>query len=96
MAGLLRRALRQLDPEAVLVGNVAAQLFTCVARDAAACVLSVQFKQCFADYAGALNCRQGTLGQRSLPFNCATAFLKSVPCPDHWRGDVDLLYLQPH
>ena len=86
-------ALHQLDPEAVLVGNGAAELFTWVARDAAACGLSVQPAPGFADYARALNSWQGSLRQQPLPLNWASAFPQ--PLPDPGPGEV-LWICNPH
>ena len=79
-------ALHHLDPEAVLVGNGAAELFTWVARDAAACGLSVQPAPGFADYSRALNSWQGSLRQQPLPLNWASAFPQ--PMPDPGPGEV--------
>ncbi|MCP9889975.1 aminotransferase class I/II-fold pyridoxal phosphate-dependent enzyme [Cyanobium sp. Aljojuca 7D2] len=64
----LRAALAQLhgvEPESVLPGNGAAELFTWAARDAAAAGLSVLPQPGFADYPRALDCWGGAW--RSLP-----------------------------
>ena len=88
-------ALHHLDPEAVLVGNGAAELFTWVAPDAAACGLSVQPAPGFADYARALNSWQGSLRQQPLPLNWASAFPTAAGSRPR-RGAVDLQSPQPH
>ena len=85
-----QRELRQviarwhgLQPEAVLPGNGAAELFTWAARDAAACGVSGLPDPGFADYRRALGCWDGAL--RSLPLSL------SWPCtwPQPWPTQAE-------
>ena len=54
-------AIHQLDPQWLLPGNGAAELFTWAARDAAALGLNVSASPCFADYQRALACWDASL-----------------------------------
>lgn len=73
--GALRQVIAAhhgLDPAAVLPGNGAAELFTWVARDAAAAGVSLLPSPGFADYRRALACWGG--------------IWRSLPLPMHWDG----------
>ena len=93
---LLRRslaALHQLDPDAVLVGNGAAELFTWAGRDAAACGLSVLPAPGFADYARAVGCWQGAVREQPLPLHWTSTFPQRLPDP----GPGQVLWIcNPH
>ncbi|MFM7312620.1 MAG: pyridoxal phosphate-dependent aminotransferase [Cyanobium sp.] len=58
-----------LDPQQVLPGNGAAELFTWAARDAAACGTSLLPTPGFADYERALRCWGGAIEHRPLPLD---------------------------
>lgn len=62
-------AMHGLDPEQVLPGNGAAELFTWAARDAAACGPSLLSAPGFADYARALRCWNGAIQSAPLPLD---------------------------
>ena len=86
-------ALHRLDPDAVLVGNGAAELFTWAGRDATACGLSVLSAPGFADYARALSCWQGALREQPLLLQWGSGFPQSLPDP----GPGEVLWLcNPH
>ena len=82
-------ALHQLEPDVVLVGNGAAELFTWAARDAATSGLSVLPAPGFADYARALNCWQGVLREQPLSLQWGSGFPQSFPDP----GPSEVLWL---
>jgi histidinol-phosphate/aromatic aminotransferase/cobyric acid decarboxylase-like protein len=86
-------ALHRLDPDAVLIGNGAAELFTWAARDASACGLSLLPAPGFADYARALNCWQAALREQPLTLHWASAFPQAFPDPG--AGQV-LWICNPH
>lgn len=62
-------SLHGLDPDQVLPGNGAAELFTWAARDAAACGTSLLPAPGFADYARALRCWDGAIHSLPLPLD---------------------------
>ncbi|MGC6482373.1 MAG: pyridoxal phosphate-dependent aminotransferase [Synechococcus sp.] len=68
-----------VDPDAVLAGNGAAELFTWAARDATAMGCSVLPQPGFADYARALRCWQGVWEARPLPLAWADAWPQPFP-----------------
>ena len=81
-----QRELRQViarwhgvQPDAVLPGNGAAELFTWAARDAAACGVSGLPEPGFADYRRALACWDG--GVCSLPLNLSWSATWPQPWP---------------
>jgi histidinol-phosphate/aromatic aminotransferase/cobyric acid decarboxylase-like protein len=76
--GLIAR-VHGLDASAVLPGNGAAELFTWVARDAAALVLSSLPAPGFADYSRALACWQASLKKHSLSLQWDSAFPQPFP-----------------
>ena len=89
----LLASLHGTDPEQVLIGNGAAELFTWAGRDAADAGLNVVPAPGFADYARALNCWQGALREQPLPLHWESAFPQSLPDP----GDADVLWIcNPH
>ena len=77
-------ALHGLDPEQVLPGNGAAELFTWAARDAAACGPSLLPAPGFADYARALHCWDGAIQSMPLPLDWQEAG------PTAWPPAVEL------
>ena len=85
--------LHQSDPELVLPGNGAAELFTWAARDAAKCGLSLLPQPCFADYARSLRCWDGAMHQVPLPLHWDIAFPQAMP--KYGPGDV-LWITNPH
>ncbi|MFM7266369.1 MAG: pyridoxal phosphate-dependent aminotransferase [Cyanobium sp.] len=68
-----------LEPEAVLPGNGAAELFTWVARDAAAAGVSLLPAPGFADYGRALACWGGAIRPLPLPLSWGAAFPQPFP-----------------
>ena len=68
-----------LEPEAVLPGNGAAELFTWAARDAVGCGLSGLPEPGFADYRRALACWDGAV--RSLPLSLSWTRTWPQPWP---------------
>ncbi len=68
-----------LEPEAVLPGNGAAELFTWAARDAVGCGLSGLPEPGFADYRRALACWDGAV--RSLPLSLSWTRTWPQPLP---------------
>ena len=86
-------ARHSLDPDQVLPGNGAAELFTWAARDAASAGISVVPAPGFADYTRALNCWQAPWREQPLPLVWDDRFPQSVPDP----GGGDVLWLcNPH
>jgi len=77
-------ALHGLQPEQVLPGNGAAELFTWAARDAAACGPSLLPTPGFADYARALRCWEGAMRSLPLPLDWREAG------PTDWPGAAGL------
>ena len=80
----LRRTIARLhglEPAWVLPGNGAAELFTWVARDAAAAGLSALPAPGFADYARALACWGGATTAWPLPLQWDGAFPQPLPPP---------------
>ena len=68
-----------LDPEQVLGGNGAAELFTWAARDATAAGLSVLPQPGFADYSRALACWGGAIKQQPLPLEWGDGWPQPFP-----------------
>jgi histidinol-phosphate/aromatic aminotransferase/cobyric acid decarboxylase-like protein len=68
-----------LDPDQVLAGNGAAELFTWAARDATAAGLSVLPQPGFADYSRALACWSGAMEARPLPLAWGDSWPQSFP-----------------
>ncbi len=68
-----------LDPDQVLAGNGAAELFTWAARDATAAGLSVLLQPGFADYSRALACWGGAIEARPLPLAWGDGWPQSFP-----------------
>jgi histidinol-phosphate/aromatic aminotransferase/cobyric acid decarboxylase-like protein len=79
-------ACHGLDPERVLPGNGAAELFTWAARDAAACGVSLLPQPGFADYARALACWQAPWRALRLPLAWHAAWPQPFPL-----AEVDVL-----
>ena len=75
----LLAGLHQLDPQLVLPGNGAAELFTWAARDASQCGLSVVPQPGFADYGRGLLCWDAAMRCSSLPLQWDEASPR--PCP---------------
>ena len=89
----LLAGLHQVDPELVLPGNGAAELFTWAARDASQCGRSVVPQPGFADYGRGLRCWDGAMHQPSIPLQWDDAFPQAIP--DCGSGDV-LWITNPH
>jgi len=89
----LLAGLHQLDPQLVLPGNGAAELFTWAARDASQCGLSVVPQPGFADYGRGLLCWDAAMRCSSLPLQWDEAFPQALP--DCGSGDV-LWITNPH
>ncbi len=68
-----------LDPDQVLAGNGAAELFTWAARDATTAGLSVLPQPGFADYSRALACWSGAMEARPLPLAWGDGWPQSFP-----------------
>lgn len=68
-----------LDPDQVLAGNGAAELFTWAARDATTAGLSVLPQPGFADYSRALACWGGAIEARPLPLAWGDGWPQSFP-----------------
>ena len=80
----LRRVLARLhglDPDWVLPGNGAAELFSWAARDAAAAGVSALPSPGFADYTRALACWDGATRPWPLPLHWDPAFPHPLPLP---------------
>ena len=85
--------LHQLDPEAVLPGNGAAELFTWAARDAASSGVSLLPQPGFADYQRSLQCWGGQ--QRSLPL--PLEWSEPFPHPFPGASGAEVLWItNPH
>ncbi|MFN9546358.1 MAG: pyridoxal phosphate-dependent aminotransferase [Cyanobacteriota bacterium] len=96
----LRRVIARLhglEPEQVLPGNGAAELFTWVARDAAALGLSLLPTPGFADYRRALDCWGGRWRPWPLPLAWGDRFPAPFPleAPDT-PGSAVLWLTNPH
>nr|WP_231857127.1 MULTISPECIES: aminotransferase class I/II-fold pyridoxal phosphate-dependent enzyme [unclassified Synechococcus] len=74
-----------LEPEAVLPGNGAAELFTWAARDAAVCGVSGLPEPGFADYRRALACWDGAA--RSMPLSLSWLANRPQPWPSQPAPD---------
>ncbi|MFM9040910.1 MAG: pyridoxal phosphate-dependent aminotransferase [Vulcanococcus sp.] len=85
--------LHQIEPDLLLPGNGAAELFTWAARDASQCGLSVLQQPGFADYGRGLCCWDGVMRCFSLPLQWDEAFPQALP--DCGSGDV-LWITNPH
>ena len=68
-----------LDPDQVLGGNGAAELFTWAARDATAAGLNVLPQPGFADYSRALACWGGAMEQLPLPLEWGNGWPQPFP-----------------
>ena len=68
-----------LDPDQVLAGNGAAELFTWAARDATTAGLSVLPQPGFADYSRALACWGGAVEARPLPLAWGAGWPQAFP-----------------
>ena len=79
-------AVHGLNQRCVLPGNGAAELFTWVARDAAAAGFNRLPAPGFADYGRALRCWDGQLAYTGLPLTWSDAFPQHHPSPG--EGDV--------
>jgi histidinol-phosphate/aromatic aminotransferase/cobyric acid decarboxylase-like protein len=75
-----------VEPEAVLPGNGAAELFTWAARDAAAAGVSLLPAPGFADYGRALACWGGARRSLPLPLSWGAAFPQPFPALDGAAG----------
>ena len=85
--------LHQIEPDLLLPGNGAAELFTWAARDAAQCGVSVLPQPGFADYGRGLRCWDGVMEETSLPLQWDDTFPQAMPaCAS---GDV-LWITNPH
>ena len=85
--------LHGLDPDALLPGNGAAELFTWAARDAAEQGLNLLPAPGFADYGRALRCWSGVFRQQRLPLVWDAAFPQQFPEP----GPGSVLWIcNPH
>ena len=94
----LRQAIARhhgLDPDWVLPGNGAAELFTWAARDAAVAGLSLLPQPGFADYRRALACWQGAWRPLPLPLRWTDAGPGPLPLPDP-QGAAALWITNPH
>ena len=92
LVGLISR-IHSLQASLVLPGNGAAELFTWVARDAAALGISSLPAPGFADYSRALVCWQGGLNQHSLGLEWDAAFPQPFPS----LPEADVLWIcNPH
>ena len=86
-------ALHDLDPDVVLPGNGAAELFTWAARDAAESGVSLLPAPGFADYSRALTCWGGRIQPVPLPLEWSDAFPQAFP----GSGEGDVLWIcNPH
>ena len=85
-------------PEAVLPGNGAAELFTWVAREAAAAGTSLLAAPGFADYGRALATWGGRSRPVPLPLDWPEAFPQEFPLPSPVAGDgAEVLWItNPH
>jgi histidinol-phosphate/aromatic aminotransferase/cobyric acid decarboxylase-like protein len=89
----LLAGIHQIEPELVLPGNGAAELFTWAARDASQCGRSVMPQPGFADYGRGLRCWDGAMRCPSLSLQWDEAFPQALP--DCGSGDV-LWITNPH
>lgn len=87
--------IHSLNPDLLLPGNGAAELFTWAARDAADIGTSVLFAPEFADYSRALRCWDAPETRISLSLNWNATFPQSFPIPQVGNGDV-LWICNPH
>lgn len=86
-----------IDPDAVLPGNGAAELFTWVARDAADCGLSSMLEPGFADYRRALACWGGAAQGLPLVLNGSGPGAEPWPLPmDQYAQGQVLWITNPH
>ena len=96
----LRRVIARLhglEPEQVLPGNGAAELFTWVARDAAALGPSLLPEPGFADYRRALDCWGGRWRSWPLPLAWGDRFPAPFPLEDPGAPEPAALWLtNPH
>lgn len=98
--GALRRAIARLhglEPAQVLPGNGAAELFTWVARDAAAAGVSLLPSPGFADYGRALACWEGALRILPLSLTWSEVWPQPFPGPQARELGGDVLWItNPH
>lgn len=86
-----------LQPEAVLPGNGAAELFTWAARDAAACGVSGLPEPGFADYRRALACWDGAAHSLPLSLSWSRTWPQSWPLPAEPDQPCQVLWItNPH
>ncbi len=90
--------LHRLDPDWVLPGNGAAELFTWVARDAAAVGPSLLPQPGFADYRRALRCWEGAVEPWPLPLDWRAAASENLtPLPPAGPGSARAVWItNPH
>ena len=89
-------ACHGLEPDLVLPGNGAAELFTWAARDAAACGVSLLPQPGFADYQRALRCWGGLVQPGPLPLELCTAAPVAWPLPP-LLAQADVVWItNPH
>jgi histidinol-phosphate/aromatic aminotransferase/cobyric acid decarboxylase-like protein len=81
-------AHHRLDPAAVLPGNGAAELFTWIARDAAATGVSLLPSPGFADYRRALACWDAPWRPLALPLQWPAQFPQPFPFPQLAASDA--------
>jgi len=86
-------AIHHLDPQWVLPGNGAAELFTWAARDASVLGLNVSASPCFADYQRALACWDSSLNEFPLWLQWDGEFPQRFAAPP--QGSV-LWICNPH
>ena len=85
-----------LDPEQVLGGNGAAELFTWAARDAAACGLNALPQPGFADYSRALRCWGGATQGVPLPLEWSACWPQPFPVVES-PNRADVIWItNPH
>ena len=85
-----------LDPDQVLGGNGAAELFTWAARDATAIGLNALPQPGFADYSRALACWGGAIQQQPLPLEWGDVWPQAFPL-DASQATTDVLWItNPH
>ena len=86
-------AVHGLDPDGVLPGNGAAELFTWAARDAAEAGVSLLPAPAFADYSRALTCWGGRMQAAAIPLEWSDTF----PQGFSGSGEGDVLWIcNPH
>ena len=98
--GELRRALADhhgLDPDGVLPGNGAAELFTWAARDAGCCGTSLLPTPGFADYRRALDCWGAPWQAMPMPTTWPAAFPQPFPPVPGVEASAEVIWItNPH